>query len=474
MKIKTKLLTFIGGSSILLLVTAFILLVIMTTEKIEKDLFKQLENEKINISKQLDDLITTSARSYLSAVGNESEHIVDTYYRLYQSNELSFEKAEELVLKSLTEYNFLESGFIFITNNDGIIISHPDAKKIGTISPMQAWIRRQKDDERNFKSYEESNRNKIVYRVYNKNFDINICVTVFTSDFISALDMGELNKTISNINIGDNGYPFLLNKYGVVQTERDSELINQNILGYLDADNNKIFERIITDKDGYFTYKWLEKDGNIKNKFASFLYEKNSGLIIVITGYRNEVFGTVESIKKFLIIFGSILIILLLVIIYFIATTITTPIVHFTNRLIDISHGDGDLTQRMTRESKDEIGIMVNNFNYFLDVLHDMVAEIKDSASKSYELKDKIVYRINETSASIKKIHSNIVSIKNQSKQLKDSDVETLSNYLINSMTQISKGSEKISNSMDSVTENTLLLEQNTDKLIRKVNRFKI
>lgn len=473
MKIKTKLLTFIGGSIILLLAIAFSILIYITSDKIRKKLHDQLDNQTISISKQVEDLITTSAKSYLTAVGDESYNIAETFYELYKNGELSKERSMEVTLNTLTSFKFLKSGIIYITDDTGIIIAHPDKSKIDTISPVQAWIQRLQPSEKIFKEYEYSRKNKIVYRVYNKKYNFNICVSAYTSEFLYAVDMEELNKTMNTIKIGNSGYPFLLRKDGLVLTEPNKKLRNSNVYENVDAENNKIYKKIIEEEHGYFTYRSFEPNGNIKEKFIAYKTESDSELIIVLTGYSHEIYDTVNVIITFIIILGLILIVLLVIVIYAVASTVTNPIIELTRKIADISHGDGDLTQRIKIESKDEIGIMVQNFNYFLDTLQTTIGDIKHSISATSDIKDKITYRVLETSASVKKISSNIKSIKNHTKQIGKNNKDDLLEYLMNSMDLIAAGSGKISRSMERVTVSSIELELNGEKLKRRVQRFK-
>lgn len=53
--------------------------------------------------------------------------------------------------------------------------------------------------------------------------------------------------------------------------------------------------------------------------------------------------------------------------------------------IVDIREGHGDLTNHIKYNSRDEIGLMVNGFNEFIDVLKDMIDKIK---SGSYQLEE--------------------------------------------------------------------------------------
>lgn len=472
MKIKTKLLTFIGVPIILLLTISFLVLITIVTTKLQKEKEAELVNKTDAITKQVEDLITTSAKSYLTAIGSKSNSTTNNFYEIYENRELSYDRSRELVLRSLTEYNFLKSGIVFVTDSMGRIIAHPDTSKIGTIAPVQAWIQRLLPNEKVFKEYDESTKNRIVYRIYNSNYDINICVSANTSDFLHAVDISELNKTFNTIKIGQTGYPFLLQKSGYTLTEPHQDDLNRFILEDKDIEKNSIYQRVLKNDKGLFTYKIKETNGLIKEKFVSYRTENHSELIIVLTGDTKEIFGIVSVFKLFILILGIVLTTLLIVIIYTVSYKVTIPIRDLTDKIISISHGDGDLTKRIKTTSNDEIGTMVENFNFFLDTLQQMVENVKESIVTTTETKDKIVYRVKETSAAVKKISANIVSIKNHTKQIGNDTSEELKSYVINSMDNIVEGSNKILKSMDKVTKSSDDLELYSEKLNRRVNRF--
>ncbi len=46
---------------------------------------------------------------------------------------------------------------------------------------------------------------------------------------------------------------------------------------------------------------------------------------------------------------------------------------NIANALADIAEGDGDLTSRLDVRSQDEVGLMTDKLNKFVDRLHQMV-----------------------------------------------------------------------------------------------------
>ena len=63
-----------------------------------------------------------------------------------------------------------------------------------------------------------------------------------------------------------------------------------------------------------------------------------------------------------------------------IASLIARPIRAMVDRLKDIAEGEGDLTQRVDENRKDELGELGKWFNKFVDRVHDIIAEVMGSA----------------------------------------------------------------------------------------------
>lgn len=55
---------------------------------------------------------------------------------------------------------------------------------------------------------------------------------------------------------------------------------------------------------------------------------------------------------------------------------VASPIMNVSSRLKGIAEGDADLTQRLPSTTEDEIGILINNFNVFIENMHKMIHQI--------------------------------------------------------------------------------------------------
>jgi len=452
---------YIGGTLTFLLISSFSILVYLSYIEIKENLDIKMNNESESIKKQVSDLINTSAKSYLMGVGNSA---------LVISKNSNLDNKEQLI-SDLVKIRFLKTGFIFITDKKGIIIGHPNEDLIGTISPMLSWLQRLKQDEYEFKEYDELNRNKLVYRVYDTHLGINICVSAYISEFINAVDLKELNKTMNNIKIGKSGYPFLIGYDGGIITHPNRELIEKN--------GKELITTMISNKSGYITYNWEDR-----LKYVKYKSDKNSEIIVAVTGYMDEAYITLNNQIKLIIGFGILVIIIVLIIITLVSSSVTKSLNKFTEKFKDISLGQGDLTKRMQVKTGDEVATMGLHFNKFLENLQRIINSVKNSSLKTMEIKNRILTDVEETFIASNKIIHSVSSIHRQTDDLFlnvnnsalcvttiSKDIKELNSSINKQVKMFDLTTEDVSNmilSISNILKMTEVKQKSTKKLVKQ------
>jgi methyl-accepting chemotaxis protein len=87
--------------------------------------------------------------------------------------------------------------------------------------------------------------------------------------------------------------------------------------------------------------------------------------------------GLILTIAALLVITG--------VAITLIGKRITRPIISASDMLKDIAHGKGDLTRRLTVDSRDEVGEMANWFNTFIENIQRIIGSVQENARQVNE-----------------------------------------------------------------------------------------
>lgn len=88
-----------------------------------------------------------------------------------------------------------------------------------------------------------------------------------------------------------------------------------------------------------------------------------------------------EMNQKIAIVLAVATIILALLIAFMLASSITRPINNLLEIFNDLEKGEGDLTRRISVKSKDELARMAHSFNKFMDIMENMVLNIKKNST---------------------------------------------------------------------------------------------
>lgn len=194
---------------------------------------------------------------------------------------------------------------------------------------------------------------------------------------VVAIDMkiDDLVTTAKGINIGKEGYAFILSQ-------------NKKVIAYSGEKagtelKGDWVDKLYKDKSGDFEYTYKGK----KKKMA-FATSQTTGWKISGTMYANEIH---DAASRVLIMASIVLAIAIgagMTAIYFVIRSITKPLRRIVASAEKIS--EGDLTETIEINSKDELGVLSESFNHMAHSLRSLIHGIKDSvehvASSSEEL----------------------------------------------------------------------------------------
>jgi len=175
-----------------------------------------------------------------------------------------------------------------------------------------------------------------------------------------------------------------------------SEIINHLKNGETDEAFNKLKEDIIPTTSEVISS--LEK---IETRYGDLLNE------III---ENNKIG--QTSKRIIILVMIVVIIVSVILALIITSTITKPIIKVADTLKVVAQGD--LTQTIDVNTKDEIGDLTNDFNFTLEKIKGLVLLIKKQAGVLSEIGADLSSNMNETAAAINEITANIQNIKNR------------------------------------------------------------
>jgi len=186
------------------------------------------------------------------------------------------------------------------------------------------------------------------------------------------VNLNYLVDTITKLNVPGNGFSLIVADDGTIIAHPQAEL---NTKPLSELDSNLTIGMIQNEN---LNNKILELEFNGENYFASKTRLNNTNFYLVMAGKQSVLFKPVRDLMNFLIILAVVLIAIFLFIALKGIKMFLTSLMTVSNALQLAAEGNGDLTQRIPVNSKDEIGKLANNFNDFSQHLQGILLKITD------------------------------------------------------------------------------------------------
>ncbi|MDR2303335.1 MAG: methyl-accepting chemotaxis protein [Treponema sp.] len=149
---------------------------------------------------------------------------------------------------------------------------------------------------------------------------------------------------------------------------------------------------------------------------------------------------------------------------FIMSRTISKPIVYTMNMLKDISEGEGDLTQSLTVNTKDEMGELAHYFNLTLEKIRNLVMIIKQKTVSLSNIGSELADNMTETVAAINEITANIQSIKGRVLNQSASVTETHA-----TMEQITTNIDKLTGHVDHQSESVVRSSSAIEEMLANI-----
>jgi methyl-accepting chemotaxis protein len=262
-------------------------------------------------------------------------------------------------------------GLFFIANSEG-----------STIADSVGGLRRKKKDnisERDYFQAGKAGRSMIGAPIKSKASGLPVVVLSepiktrsgkFGGIFGAVLNLDALSQTLTSTKIGETGYPFMINKEGITIAHPKKEYIFKLDLKTLKGMDN-FTRRMMAKESGVEEYVFKGID-----KIAGFAHIPETGWSIGVALNKDEFMGPVNAMIKHNLLVGMIVLVVVGLLIFVFSLQMIKPINDAVAGLKDISEGDGDLTKRLTVSSGDEVGILSQAFNTFIEKLQTMITDI--------------------------------------------------------------------------------------------------
>lgn len=176
-------------------------------------------------------------------------------------------------------------------------------------------------------------------------------------------------------------------------------------------DNDVIIDQIFNQKIKY------EGNNTINgNKFLSVYNPLNDGTgeiqgILFFAKSSEKINNTIFGIIKWVVVNVSVFSACIIAFSIFFINYLLKPLKRVNLALEDISNGDANLTKRIETKSNDEIGLVVEEFNTFLNKLQIILKDIKDSKNSLKTIGDDLIKSVMDVNTSVHSLSSNSSNI---------------------------------------------------------------
>ena len=195
-----------------------------------------------------------------------------------------------------------------------------------------------------------------------------------------------LTQVVEKINATkfQGGYAFVTDASGKINFHPNKELIGK-VLYEANESLKNLAPLVKNSATGAYEYK--SSDG--ADKLLAFTKLEN-GWILYITIDKEVAFSSIQTMLIALGISGIIMVLLSLALLQLILNAQFKPLVKLNDVIKNLSSSDGDLTQRLTIQSSDELGKISQNINLFIQKIHTIITTAKtnsaENASVAHEL----------------------------------------------------------------------------------------
>lgn len=400
--------------------------------------------EQLDIKfKSLEEILTDNANAKLSSLVDIAYSSIEDEYNRYKSGLISEERAKDNAIKAIRGFRYDTNGYFWIDNTNYInLLLPPNPSAEGS---DRSVLKDSKGKTMVKEMVDNSIKNGDAYVHYwfpkpGESFDSEkigytrlfmpwswIVGTGFYIDEISKMiekqrrvDTIYFNTLIQSKNI-DGCYPLIFDRENtMIATPYSDKLFKKEQLTD-SITGEDIVKKAFSIGDGILEYNYInEGDTTPTKKIALIKYYKHLDWIILYTMDKDIISTRVESIERFIIIIAVLAIIVSIILLIIVATRVVKNVKSVTDRIYEVSEGEGDLTHHIAVNSKDETGQLATYFNNFIHKLREMIIRIQEIGDASSQIGITLANNSEEISATVEEISSTMRSIKDKTSTLTD------------------------------------------------------
>jgi len=371
--------------------------------------------------------IDVSVKNYLRGMVEKEKDLVLYFINQVKEGNLTEEEAKKQVEKILLSKKIGQTGYFYGIDAKGVGAFHPNPNLVGVdVAKTFQFVREQTRLKEGYLEYQWKNswetqeREKVLYMTYIPQWDWILTASSYKEEFLSLLDLKEIEASITSQKIGKSGYMFVMSGDGSIFMHSDPQLKGKNATDFKDPNGFYYIREILNKKNGNLSYLWKDShDNTYRYREMYYRHYPEQNWFVCSVAYTADTYAGVYDTVKIILIALVLFLITLGLITPLILRAIIRPIKAMKEVLSEIAQGGGDLTKEIIINSKDEIQEMAQYFNQFLGRLRELIIGIKQESLDLNHTAQELASNSQQTAASVHEISASSQSVSNSAQKEK-------------------------------------------------------
>lgn len=231
------------------------------------------------------------------------------------------------------------------------------------------------------------------HKSYEENQHLVEVVHTMLGSFAARSDLDEANakqqalNAVKALRYDGNNYFWIQDRTpSMVMHPLKPALDGQDLRSFKDENGTALFvemaQKVKANGEGFVDYVWpLPGEDRPTDKISYVKEFKPWGWTVGSGIYLTNLEKEYANLRNLIIVFSLISIVLVVVLIYVIGGSIVKPVKEVTERMKDISQGEGDLTRSLPETGQDEVTRLARYFNQYTEKMRQSLLGIRENIS---------------------------------------------------------------------------------------------
>ncbi|TMP51411.1 methyl-accepting chemotaxis protein [Pseudoalteromonas sp. S1612] len=206
---------------------------------------------------------------------------------------------------------------------------------------------------------------------------VSIAKTTQSGVVAGDLSIEALVDSVNTMSLPADGYAIMMHKDGTVIAYKDARKVMADITRIDSKINHQLI--LSNSQNGEFTPVYFESEDRDKLVWGENINNTDWQLLFVLDKQTLE--APLISLLLTQLVLVAVALLLSVLAISWLLGVLLAPLSRVSQALSTIADGNGDLTQRITVDTQDEVGVLADSFNRFVSSQHELISHIRQLAT---------------------------------------------------------------------------------------------